>query len=79
MSLGWTQNVSTSSLQSIAVLSDPCRKPDGGVQTATGGNWLTASISNNQTPAVVTLSAVGTGLAPGIYQRRSNAYLGAGE
>ena len=37
------------------------------VQTTTGGNWLTASISNNQTPAVVTLSAAGTGLAPGVY------------
>ncbi len=67
VSLGWTENVSTSSLQSIAVLSDPSVGVTATVQTSTGGNWLTASISGNQTPAVVTLSAVGTGLAPGSY------------
>ncbi len=67
VSLGWTQNVSTSSLQSIAVLSTSPVGVTATVQTAAGGNWLTASISDNQTPAVVTLSAVGTGLAPGVY------------
>jgi uncharacterized protein (TIGR03437 family) len=67
VSLGWTQNVSTSSLQSIAVLSSPSVSLAESVQTTSGGNWLSASISTNQTPAVVTLSAVGTGLAPGVY------------
>jgi hypothetical protein len=36
-------------------------------QTSTGGNWLSASISASQTPSVLTVSAVGTALAAGVY------------
>ena len=67
MSFGWTQNVSTSASQDIAIGGDPGLIFKATAQTTSGGNWLSVTVSASQTPAVVTVSAMGPSLAPGLY------------